>query len=158
MIDDDPFGAELDTVLSPAKRSAEVGATLTGIRDPEAYAEGQWDLEGVFGPAFDGTNIRPTDIDGAVSRFSWFLFWEFKRSPCELGAGQERHFCELSRKKHTWIMVVSGPRNQPEHYRWIKSGKKSPWRKCTRDSLCDLIRRWVIQAEEAHGHFRDAVS
>lgn len=131
-------------------RTRDVGATIPRIRNPEAYAEGQWDLD-ILSPAFSGTNIKPADIDGAiwnsggvVETQSSVLFLEFKGPAASVPLGQDLLFRTLCTPRGFHVLVVSGTRNQPERYCFWTPDGPGNWRDCTLAELIGLVRRWFL--------------
>lgn len=122
------------------KRSKEVGATIRRIRNPQAYEDGQWDLD-IFEGCFGG-RIKASDIDGVVERKGHVLFFEFKSPGREVDTGQDLLFRALQRPANQHVIVVEGRRHSPVRYAfWGDEGPKG-WTKCDLKSLRKRVASW----------------
>lgn len=134
-----------------ALRSAEVGAMLKGVRDPQAYADAQWDLKLVFGGCFGGTRIEATDGDGWVERKGAVLVFEFKGSGLDVELGQDLLYRSLVRHRGIFVMAVRGRRHEPEEYCFWRTTGVGQWVACDLEALRRRVADWYRWADGLDG-------
>jgi len=128
-------------------RTKEVGHGIPRIRNAESYANEQIDLDVFFGDVFEGSNIRASDVDGVVERYSRILLIERKGSR-EIGEGQRILFEAFSRNsKRQVVLVFIGAVDAPSEYCTFQDGVQSEWKATNRDDMLSRLRSWRNRAE-----------
>jgi hypothetical protein len=105
-------------------------------------------------PAFAGTRIQPTDIDGMVERYGRFLLFETKQPGKHLEQGQviALENLILLGKGRIMLMILYGKNPDEIHNMeiWLYSNDKvmKIERECTAEIVVEHVRGWFNKANE----------
>lgn len=118
------------------------------VNNDEAFLAGVWDW-GILRGCFGETKIEPTDIDGLVERKGKFLLIEAKGSNADLKRGQRITFDALHKTGLFTILVVWGPKNQPERIELWTRHKKLMYDPANLDRFRSIVAWWYKWADGA---------
>lgn len=107
----------------------------------EKFTDSLWDwaiLDGCFGD----TRIRPTDVDGLVEKNGQFLLLEAKNPGVPLKAGQVLLFDALRKTGRFTILVMWGPRNQPQQYQLFTQKRVGRKEACNLQTIRAIVSQW----------------
>lgn len=112
------------------------------INSPERFVGSLWDW-GFLDGCFQGTNIRPSDIDGIVERNGQFLVIETKGAGVSIPEGQQILLSRMPRTCFT-ILFIWGQPNKPERMQVWYPGEAKPRPQClaSEADVRDVVARW----------------
>lgn len=117
------------------------------INNNEMYEAGVWDW-GFLDDCFGETNIRLTDIDGAVERHGKYLFIETKQPGVDIPVGQKIFF-DGQVKQGNAVMFVWGHKNQPERIRVITPHVDKTFESADTELMKEIVSGWFKQANKS---------
>lgn len=124
---------------------------MPNIRDDDAYLNGIWDwdiLDGCFG----NTNIRPTDLDGFVEKNCRFLVLEAKGPGAPIPEGQHLAFKALCGTGLFTVIVVWGPKNQPERLLVMTPEKDYSYDRADLQTFRNVVAWWYERADNVRSN------
>lgn len=130
------------------------------IRDQQAYWEGVWDWS-FLDDCFGTTNIKPTDIDGAIERNGKYLFIETKRPDVNIPVGQAMFYDGLILAGYS-VLFIWGKKNQPCGLRIVTPHIDKLYKTASMADVQQVVGKWFEWADSQekikHGRILNPVN
>lgn len=122
------------------------------INNPALFVAGLWDWA-FLETCFEGTKIKPSDIDGMIEHNGHTLFIETKRPGVDIPKGQDIAFRSWQKDGNT-VIVLWGQASQTEAIQvyWPTNETITYKTPCDNAKLINLVSRWFTYARKTNKH------